>query len=300
MIKITSWIEKTEFGTYSYPFSGNSMDSYNVNTHLPPRKRLLAELRRENSDLDFLPPVPFVSGELGYQLRDVVYSPSSTAQEILEVSMSIALATAEIAVAARHTAMEKAAAAAKAKASARSALLLLDSVARNRKPGKVDKTRVRKRQIPVELLYKTKYPAGEQKGDAELARKLHHAINSSPRISRKKQKNFHNFGKEVLCNGEVNYHEKSTILPVGIRFSNKCTTGKSEKKNIVCPKADILRREEEQSNCCTAKQQRGSKFGLIASDREVRVKRKTMSLSQCDIGDQIDAKTLLSSTNHHS
>ncbi|KAG6494223.1 uncharacterized protein LOC121999757 [Zingiber officinale] len=109
------------------------MESFNVDNYLPPRKRLLAELRRENLESDFLPPVPFLSGDLGARLRDVINSSVSTPEKIIEVSKSVALAASEIAVAARNTAIEKAAAATKAKADAKNALLLLDSTTMNKK-----------------------------------------------------------------------------------------------------------------------------------------------------------------------
>ncbi|WOL18912.1 hypothetical protein Cni_G27709 [Canna indica] len=199
------------------------MDSFNVNTHLPPRKRLLAELKKENPEFGFLPPVPFISGDLGAQLRDVVRSPGSTLEEIVEVSNSVALAAHEIAEAARDSAIEKAAAAAKAKAAAKSALLFLDSISRNRMSSKVglSKTKVRKKQIPIKLLYKTNHAARSQEADEDLARKLHHAMNSSPRISKRKHRNFCKFGKEDLNDVDLVCCENSHDLHGGVRLSNK-------------------------------------------------------------------------------
>ncbi|WOL18913.1 hypothetical protein Cni_G27710 [Canna indica] len=277
------------------------MESFNVNIHLPPRKRLLAELKKENPELDFLPPVPFISGDLGAQLRDVVRSPNSTLEEIVEVSKSVALAADEIAVAARNSAVEKAAAAAKAKVAAKSALLFLDSISRNRDSSKVglSKTKVRKKQIPIKLLYKTNHAARSQKTDEDLARKLHHAMNSSPRISRSKHKKLRNSGKEALNDDDLVCCENSHDLHGGVRLSNKSIIDKSEKKILVSSKANIFDRPEE-SKYYTQKQHNGSKLRVIADLRNVGVKRKKLPLSQCDGKDQSNQETLLSYGNRHS
>ncbi|CAL9124945.1 unnamed protein product [Musa acuminata var. zebrina] len=225
------------------------MESFNVNTHLPPRKRLLAELKREGSDFDFLPPVPFLSGDLGAQLRDSINSPRSNPEEIIEVAKSVASAAAEVAAAAKRIATEKAAAAAKAKASAKSALLFLDSVSRRRKSGKgcMARTRARKKQMPVKLLYKTHHRLGSQETDEELARKLHRVINSSSRISKNKRRSIRN----AVCN------EKSSVLHEKRSRISKCSIDKSEEKIVGCSE-DIFEREEE-SSYCTETQYSGSK-----------------------------------------
>ncbi|XP_042427155.1 uncharacterized protein LOC122014790 [Zingiber officinale] len=144
------------------------MGSFDANNYLPPRKRLLAELRRENSEFDYLPPVPFLPGDLGILLRDVVNSPDSTPEKIIEVSKSVALAATEIAAAARKTAIEKAAAATKAKADAKDALSFLDSMKRNCRKMCPSKNKVRKKCIPIKLLYKTCHPSGSREIDEEV------------------------------------------------------------------------------------------------------------------------------------
>ncbi|CAL9072341.1 unnamed protein product [Musa textilis] len=266
------------------------MESFDAITHLPPRKRLLAELRRENSEFDFLPPVPCVSGDLGARLRDIINSPSSTLEEIVKVSKSVALAAAEISATARNNAVEKAAAATKAKAAAKSALLYLDSVTRKSRKGYHTRAKVRKKQVPIKLLYKNSYSVGSQKTDEELARKLHLAMNSSPRISDNKAKN--SFGKEVVCNSDAICIENSHVLHhEGVRMNDKCFIDKSEGK-------DVIRRKEEVSSNCTEKQQDGSKFRSLAGGRKVRIKQKKLPLSQYDVRGKAELKRPLA--NHYS
>ncbi|CAL9047885.1 uncharacterized protein LOC135583632 [Musa acuminata AAA Group] len=279
------------------------MESFDVNTHLPPRKRLLAELKRENSDFDFLPPVPFVSGDLGARLRDVVNSPSSTPEEIIEVSKSVALAAADAAAAARNIATEKEAAAAKAKAAAKSALLFLDSITTSRRSRKgcLTKAKGRKKQIPTELLDKTGHPSGSQETDEELARKLHRAMNSSPRISNNKLKNIHNFGKEVLYDGGAVCNLKSpTLQEENTTMGNKCFKDASGEKIVVCSEADMSEREDEESNYCMEKQQKVSKFRVTAGGRKVKIKQKKLLLNQYDVRDQAELNKLPSYANCHS
>ncbi|URE18856.1 hypothetical protein MUK42_31070 [Musa troglodytarum] len=259
------------------------MEFFDANTHLPPRKRLLVELRRDSSDFDCLPPIPSVSGDFGAQLRDVISSPSSTPEEVIEVAKSVALATAEVAMAARNAATEKAAAAAKAKAAAKSALLFLDLISRSRnlRKGCLSKHKVRKKQIPIELLYKTQLPAGSQEADEELARKLHLAMNSSPRLSNNNQKCIQN----GIC------IEKSPVLHKdSVRMTNKYFIDKSKEKIEGCSEAEG---EQEESDYCTEEQNCGSRIRVITEGRKVRIKQKKLPLSQYGLGDQADVRKIV-------
>ncbi|XP_074571475.1 uncharacterized protein LOC141828026 [Curcuma longa] len=268
------------------------MESFDANNYLPPRKRLLAELRRENSEFDYLPPVPFLPGDLGVRLRDVVNSPDSTPEKIIEVSKSVALAATEIAVAARKTAIEKAAAATKAKADAKDALLFLDSMKRKCRKICPNKNKVRKKCIPIKLLYKTCHPSGSHETDEEeLARKLHHTMNnSSPRISNHKEKQALNTGREVLCNGDVVYDENA------FNAESITTRNNSEGKIVVCSKADDFEEEEEFGHR-TKTQQNESVFRPVAGSRKVRIKRKKLPSSQCNFRDKAELKQLPPSEN---
>ncbi|XP_074578648.1 uncharacterized protein LOC141835119 [Curcuma longa] len=265
------------------------MESFNVDNYLPPRKRLLAELRRENMESDFLPPVPFLSGDLGARLRDVINSSVSTPEKIIEVSKSVALAASEIAVAARNTAIEKAAAATKAKAVAKNALLLLDSTTMNKKSrnGCSTKGKLRKKQIPIKLLYKTNHPSGSQEANKELARKRHHTMNSSPRILNHKGKRS---GKAVGYNGDVCNENSHVFYAENVRKSSN-----SEGKITIC--CEIGKTEEEESDQHTKKQENESMIRSGAGSRKVRIRQKKLSLSQCNIREQVEMKKLTLSEN---
>ncbi|KAG6537054.1 hypothetical protein ZIOFF_002132 [Zingiber officinale] len=271
------------------------MESFNANNFLPPRKRLLAELRRENSEFDYLPPVPFVSGDLGARLRDIINSPDSTPEKILEVSESVALAATEIAVVARKTAIEKAAAATKAKSDAKDALLFLDSITMNRKCRKVcsNKIKMRKKHIPIKLLYKTYHPSGSLVTHEELTRKMHHAMNSSSIISNHREKLIQNSGQEVPCNSEDVYNETAHDCN-----AESITSNYSEGKTVVCSKADNF--EEEEDFCHRMKKQQNELFRSVAGSRKVRVKQKKLLLSQCNLRDIVEPPKKISPSENLS
>ncbi|QCD91211.1 uncharacterized protein LOC114174139 [Vigna unguiculata] len=177
---------------------------------LPPRKRLLAGLKKQSSDGDAAaaspsrvvascaivseavasPPSSY-SVEFEARLKNLLSShPTNpnliTPEEVVEASKAEAVAAVKAARAARAAAEEKAEIAAKAVASAKRALDFIASFSeeamgskeRNPKKNKL------KKHLPVHFLYK-KYQQIENCGtDEELARKLHRAMNSSPRISK--------------------------------------------------------------------------------------------------------------------
>ncbi|XP_074565442.1 uncharacterized protein LOC141821951 [Curcuma longa] len=266
------------------------MESFDANNYLPPRKRLLAELRRENSEFDYLPPVPFVSGDLGARLRGIINSPDSTPEKIIEVSKSVALAATEIAAVARKTAIEKAAAATKAKADAKDALLFLDSITMKCRKVCSNKIKIRKKHIPIKLLYKTYHPSGRLETDEELTRKLHHAMNSSPIISNHREKLTWNSGQEVPCNSDEVYNETTHDFNV-----ESITSNYSDGKTVVCSKADNF--EEEEKFCHRKKKQQNELFRSVAGTRKVRVKQKKLLLSQCNLRDIVEPKKLSPSEN---
>lgn len=114
-----------------------------------------------------------------------LYNPNLSPEEILEASRAAATSAAKAAEAARAAAEEKAAIAAKAVAAAKNALDMVakfseDSINKERH---LKKNKLKK-HVPVQLLYKKHEPIESPRTDEELARKLHRAINSSPRISK--------------------------------------------------------------------------------------------------------------------
>ncbi|XP_022751547.1 uncharacterized protein LOC111300152 isoform X3 [Durio zibethinus] len=100
-------------------------------------------------------------------------------------SRAAAIAAAKAAEAARAAAEEKAAIAAKAVAAAKSALDMVATFSEDTvgKDGYLKKNKLKK-HVPVQLLYKKHQPIENYRTDEEIARRLHRAINSSPRISK--------------------------------------------------------------------------------------------------------------------
>ncbi|KAG8390337.1 hypothetical protein BUALT_Bualt01G0073100 [Buddleja alternifolia] len=151
---------------------------------LPPRKRLLAGLKRQNSDVNSpASSTPTSAGSendahLNYLLSSHLSNPSISYEEIVEASRFAAIEAAKVAEAARANAEEKAEKAAKAVAAAKSALELVACLADKEKSVKKNKI---KKHVPVEALYNKRKRKTNCRTDEELARNLHRAINSSPR-----------------------------------------------------------------------------------------------------------------------
>ncbi|XWS33961.1 hypothetical protein CRYUN_Cryun22dG0127600 [Craigia yunnanensis] len=173
---------------------------------LPPRKRLLAGFKKQASNANGALDQPIVASssssppsaspspspslsDVNTHLNNLLSShfndPNLSPEEILEASRAAAIAAAKAAEAAGAAAEEKAAIAAKAVAAAKSALDMVatffeDTVGKDRylKKNKL------KKHVPVQLLYKKHQPIENYRTDEELARRLHQAINSSPRISK--------------------------------------------------------------------------------------------------------------------
>lgn len=164
---------------------------------LPPRKRLLAGLKRQNGESDCaphascfaLPSSSSPSSVFDAHLNNLLHSHAGDSdlspEEIVEASKSAAASKAKAAKAARAAAEEKAAIAAKAVAAAKSALDLVASFPEEL--GNKDRTLKRnklQKHVPVHSLYRNQRAVESCGEDEELARKLHRAINSSPRISK--------------------------------------------------------------------------------------------------------------------
>ncbi|KAL6993361.1 hypothetical protein U1Q18_011477 [Sarracenia purpurea var. burkii] len=166
----------------------NHLDS---NVLLPPRKRLLAGLKKQNSDGNSVQPsssstLSEFEVRLNNLLRSHLNNPNLSPEEILEASRSAAAAANKTAKAARAAAEEKAARAAKAIAAAKSALELVATVTEEapNKERHSRKNRMKKKHLPVRMLYNNHQRIENSKTDEELARNLHRAMNSSPRISK--------------------------------------------------------------------------------------------------------------------
>ncbi|XVE82391.1 hypothetical protein DITRI_Ditri16bG0000800 [Diplodiscus trichospermus] len=297
---------------------------------LPPRKRLLAGFKKQasnaNGALDqpivasssSFPPSPSpsastsssdVDAHLNNLLSSHFNNPNLSPEEILEASRAAAIAAAKAAEAARAAAEEKAAIAAKAVAAAKSALDMVatfseDTVGKDRylKKNKI------KKHVPVQLLYKKHQPIENFRTDEELARRLHRAINSSPRISKNSptsewrghkhrrpkslptlEKTKVSDGVVVLggspsstCNGgtiagEIEYEdsieESIKVKAKGAKFEK---SGQSELDNG----------EAESSRA----KDKASEDAYSLSKKRGRVKLKKLPLSICSFRDQVNPK----------
>ncbi|KAL2522021.1 hypothetical protein Fot_25944 [Forsythia ovata] len=158
---------------------------------LPPRKRLLAGLKRQNSDIKCHTPSASSNARNGYDarlnnvLRSNLANPNLSNEDIVEASRLAAIKAKKAAEAARAIAEEKAAKAAKAVVAAKNALELVASLSdESAHKEKYLKKNKMKKHVPVQTLYNKHKGISNCKTDEELARKLHRAINSSPRISK--------------------------------------------------------------------------------------------------------------------
>lgn len=177
----------------------NQLDEADV--LLPPRKRLLAGYKKQSSDangnhnVESHQPVivsssssssPSGSSSSEYaRLNSLLSNSSLSNEEIAELAKSAASAATKAAEEARAAAEEKAIIASRAMAAVKSALALVDSFNQeNNSKEKSPKKNKLKKHVPVQLLYKDHQTGEDDNADEELARKLHRAMNSSPRISK--------------------------------------------------------------------------------------------------------------------
>ncbi|XAR58062.1 hypothetical protein NMG60_11026419 [Bertholletia excelsa] len=155
---------------------------------LPPRKRLLAGLKKQNFDCSSLPPSTSCKlSEFDIRLNNLLRSHLSnhnlSAEDIVESSRLAAAAALEVAKSSRAVAEEKAIMASKAIAAAKSALELVATVseAAASRETYLKKNKMKK-HLPVQMLYNKDQHVENCRTDEELARKLHRAMNTSPRI----------------------------------------------------------------------------------------------------------------------
>ncbi|KAL5223964.1 hypothetical protein ABZP36_010603 [Zizania latifolia] len=294
------------------------MEPSDLNTHLPPRKRLLAGLRMAATPCDAEPPPSaLLSGDLAARLRQMmgsVNSSSSSPEEIVEAARSAASAAAEAAAAARATAAEKAAVAAKARAAARAAMEFLDSISRpgTSRNGLQLKVKSRKKHVQVKLLYK---PNGHLEGggttgdapktrrckesDEEIARKLHQAMNSSPRISITGPKRPHSIGGEnggavAACNGS------SAHLPIEVSgIADGCSLGQSSERPPFFNHEGLDDDKDSSAHAAKSKDVAGNGVGIghLSAGRKVKIRRKELLLNQHNSKDTEEPKETEPSIN---
>ncbi|WVZ78378.1 hypothetical protein U9M48_026100 [Paspalum notatum var. saurae] len=285
------------------------MEPSDLNTHLPPRKRLLAGLRTAAPACDAaepeLLPSPLASGDLAARLREMALAANASAsspEEMIEVARVAAAAAADAAVAARAAAAEKAAVAAKARAAARAAMEFLDSFSRAGAASRNAlqfKVKSRKKHVQVKMLYRPNgtvagdapKPRRRKQSDEEIARNLHRAMNSSPRISPtgppKRPRStapdatdgiatddvINGGGVGGTCNGS------SIHVPIegddGLPNANGCAEGKHEDPDAAGE--DSSRRT---ANSSANIADNAFEVANLSAGRKVKIKRKELLLNQ--------------------
>ncbi|XAR73675.1 hypothetical protein NMG60_11007725 [Bertholletia excelsa] len=301
----------------------NSCDTGHLDSDvlLPPRKRLLAGLRKQNCDGNcHLPSTSSIPNEFDNRLSNLTRSysnnPNLSPEEIVETSRSAAEAAVKAAKIARAAAEEKAVIAAKAIAEAKRALELVATLSEEGTSGERNlKKNKMKKHLPVQTLYNKHRAIENCKTDEELARKLHRAINSSPRISkssstselknskykRLKVKGFFIPEKPEVSNGGKTCEGKLASTSTGngvignggsdcpIQESYTVRIGESASKFI---KADRLQfdNEDAQTNNSKEKMLESSDDASIIGRKRGRIKQKKLLLSICTSRDRANPK----------
>jgi hypothetical protein len=257
------------------------MEPSDLNTHLPPRKRLLAGLRTAASAFGAdHPPSPLASADLAG--RFAANASSSTPEDMIEAARAAATAAADAAAAARTAAEEKAAVAAKARAAARAAMEFLDSFSRARtgssRNGLQLKVRSRKKHVQVKLLYKPPNGRAERRGPLPDAppkppRTLHRTTNSSPRFSPTGPKR----PRSSACDEVEGVPDASTDGP--------STERKSGDTTVPLFKHEVSDDGGQNSSMHNAARisdiaDHGVRTGNLSATRKIKIKRKELLLNQ--------------------
>lgn len=286
---------------------------------LPPRKRLLAGLKKQNSEsMPWSPqgisnssPLFGFDARINSLVKSCKNGSSMTLEEIAEAAGSAAAAAAKAAMAAKAAAEEKSAIAAKAIAAAKSALALVASF--SEKAGMEERKHRKskfKKHVPVQLLYKKNQRKENCRKDEELARKLHQAINSSPRISKhspgsdmknhkhKKLKVYPTQEKGVIPNGVVvkegkipSIHSKENVLG-DVESESSDDESYTVKLNGKASKSSTADHYlEHNSRVAESRDSKEKHFEASAETytngrKRGRVKLKKLPLSLCSIKDQ--------------
>ncbi|KAJ0241910.1 hypothetical protein HA466_0212600 [Hirschfeldia incana] len=236
---------------------------------LPPRKRLLAGFKKQNSNGSSSSSTSYSNGSSSVStvvqthLDDLLTSQlngdQSRSPEELKATAALAV---KIAKAARAAANEKAIIASKAVAAAKSALELFASfpVVKERSPRK----NKQKKHVPVHVLYSK---------DEDLARRLNRAINNSPRV----------------LTGHRNKKLKSVVTSAvsnSTMYDGNDVAGVVDSDTSTDDEVDRRRLNQKLLLCnSTLKEKTGEESGSLGK-RRGRVKLKKLPLSMCSSKDQ--------------
>uniref|UniRef100_F6H4C9 Uncharacterized protein n=1 Tax=Vitis vinifera TaxID=29760 RepID=F6H4C9_VITVI len=298
---ITCCVEKQFIGRGLMEANICDINHLDADVLLPPRKRLLAGLKKQSSDGDATlhpSPIAMTSNEFDARLNKLLSShlknPSLTPEEIVEASRSAAKAAAKAAEAARAAAEEKAAIAAKAMAAAKSALELIASVSEETSSKeRYLKKNKSKKHVPVQLLYKKHQPVENYRTDEELARKLHRAMNSSPRISK----------NSSSSDWKNHKHKKPKIFPAvektRVPNGGMVLEGNSPSTcNGSSIAADQLETDNGEAGCSKEKNSEALDHLSTTGRKRGRIKLKKLPLSICTIRDRANPKEELKSRSN--
>ncbi|CAE5986560.1 unnamed protein product [Arabidopsis arenosa] len=258
---------------------------------LPPRKRLLAGFKKQNSKIgNESPSPPFASSSsittsngssastdvqthLGHLLTSQLNDQTRSPEELAQASKATAALAVKVAKAARATANEKAIIASKAVAAAKSALELFASfpveavACKERSPRKSKQ----KKHVPVQLLY--------SKGgvvDEDLARRLNRAINNSPRVL-------------TDCSGHRNKKQKTVTSTM---YDGNDVAGVVDSDSSNDEEVDRTRVNGKLLLCDNALKEKTGEESSSLGKRRGRVKLKKLPLSMCASKDQENGITL--------
>lgn len=278
---------------------------------LPPRKRLLACLKKQNGDANgngnsYSPSTCSSLNELDtritYLLRAHLSNDNPSQEEIVAASRSAAEVAVKVAMAARAAAEEKAVIASKAMAAAKKALEFVASVDDQEIPSSAEqqlkKNNKTKKQVEVQMLYNNdKKPRLEngKTNDEELARQLHQAINSSPRISK----------CGLPSDVNTHKHKKLKISSENGRINNGSIVGDEispSSNGASKPLERVTTVGKEVENASKSKMENGNAEGIqskaksseedisILGRKRGRMKQKKLPLSICHDRDQATPK----------
>ncbi|KAG5377911.1 hypothetical protein BRARA_G00255 [Brassica rapa] len=245
-----------------------------ADTLLPPRKRLLAGFKKQNSNGSSSTSYSdgssssSASTDVQTHLDNLLSSQINddngrSPEELAQASKATAALAAKIAKAARAAANEKAFIASKAVAAAKSALELFASfpaeTAKERSPRK----NKQKKHVPVHVLY------SKGVADEDLARRLNRAIDNSPRVltghRNKKQKSV----ASTMYDG----HDVAGVVDSDTSTDDEIDRTRVNKKVLLCDDNAL-------------KEKTGEGSGSSLGKRRGRVKLKKLALSKCASKDQ--------------
>ncbi|KAI3949711.1 hypothetical protein MKX01_040928 [Papaver californicum] len=291
-------------------------------TRLPPRKRLLAGLKKQNGEYgspSSSPPLSSVPISISIRLNDFMNSNCKSSEflsdEVVDASRLAAQAAAKAAAAAKARAAEKAAIAAKAIAVAKRALEVAASISEkaNRRERFSRKNKLKK-HVPVDLLYKKRRIGEKAETDEDLARQLHRAMNSSPRISKssvapeskihnyyKQNKKHLNFKKSWIpdgSEGNSNYvcdkiAEAGDVVS-GDSVEESVNMDKMNMEDLECTKSDSTKRisvsAATDAEMNLLKEKNWERVAEKIGRKRGRIRQKKLSLSLCASRDRENPK----------